>query len=523
MTQILKTKKFYIIVGIILIVGGAVYGQIKKNNQPPAYETVRVQKGDLTQTVEATGKVESQSDLSLRFEVPGIVNQVNVKPGAVVKAGQLLASLRLSELNAAVAQAQANLNQKLAGSTQAEKDYYKATLEQAETELQNNTAVASSYEDAKVGLQTSLVKLDDGLVQADNILGIDNSTVNDDFQMVLSASNPNALNTANAQYGIVRQLISESKNKVSSLSDASIEADIDATLSFVISAYNQMNQLLAMVGVVLDASVTGLNFTQTSLAAKKTAIDTIRTSVNAQLVSLTNMKQAIGDAKLAVKVKEAAYKQALANYNNKTNPVRDVDVASYRAALAQAVAARNKAIIRAPISGVVTSVNKKAGEFIGSSEAVIRMFVPHYEVKVDIPETDIVKLTMDDIVEITLDAFGEETKFSGKVVNIEPGSTDISDVVYYKVTITIGDTKQDVKPGMTANVTISTDSRAGVLFVPLRAVHTNDDGKYVHVLENGQSVDKMIRLGLKGDNGRVEIREGLQEGEEVILGTVSSK
>jgi HlyD family secretion protein len=234
-----------------------------------------------------------------------------------------------------------------------------------------------------------------------------------------------------------------------------------------------MNQLLITVGDVLNSSVTGINLSQTSLATKKTTIDTTRTAVNTQLTSVTNAKQAVADAKVNLKIKEALYNQALANYNNKINPVREVDLAAYRAALAQAIANKNKAIIKAPVSGVVTSLNKKAGEFINSSEEMVRMFVPHYEVKVDIPETDISKLKLGDAAEITLDAFGDDIKFSGQIINMEPGSTDISDVVYYKVTITISDSEKDVKPGMTANVKINTDSRTEALSIPLRAIRTD--------------------------------------------------
>ena len=568
-----KSKKFYIIAGIIVVMGLFVYGRVKKANKPPEYETVAVQRGDLQQTVEATGKVESQNDLSLRFEVPGVVEKVNVIAGQKVKTGDILANLKLSELNASVAQAQANLNQRLAGATQAEKDYYKAVVDQAQADLEksksdinnqilaaeaavataennlklaqngdNSQIVAAAYEDTVTSLQTSLIKLDDGMVQADSILGIDNTTVNDEFQSQLAASDPNKFNIAIEQYGTAKSLVSQAKNTVLPLTSGSNASAVDAALTSAIAAYVQMNRLLVAVGDVLNASVPSTNFSQTTITAKKSTIDLTRTAVNAQYTIIVNAKQSISDAKNSyntyliaynkakqdlediknstastLKIKEALYNQALANYQNKINPVRPVDVASYRAVLAQTVASRNKAIIRAPIDGVVTSINKKIGEFTGSSEEMIRMFVPHYEVKVDIPETDISKLHINDTVMITLDAFGDDTHFEGKVVTMEPGSTDISDVVYYRVTVTISDSDKDIKPGMTANVKISTDNRAGVLFIPLRAVHTNDDGKYVRALRNGQSVDVQVKLGIRADDGRVEIVEGLQENDVVIL------
>jgi multidrug efflux pump subunit AcrA (membrane-fusion protein) len=150
---------------------------------------------------------------------------------------------------------------------------------------------------------------------------------------------------------------------------------------------------------------------------------------------------------------------------------------------------------------------------------MVRMFVPHYEVKVDIPETDISKLKLGDAAEITLDAFGDDIKFSGQIINMEPGSTDISDVVYYKVTITISDSEKDVKPGMTANVKINTDSRTEALSIPLRAIRTDGSKKYVKVLVAGNKdpMEVVVKLGIRADNGRVEILEGLAVGDMVVL------
>lgn len=518
--SIFKTKKLYIILAALAIVGFIIYGRAKNSNKPPEYETVKVERVDLVQNVEATGKVESLSDLSLRFETQGVIERVNVVEGAQIKAGTVLANLKLSELNAAIAQAQANLNQKLAGSTQSEKDYYKAVLDQAAADLENNRIVANAYEDMVSALQTSLVKLDDGLVQADNILGIDNGSANDDFQTLLSVSDSNKLSLANTQYLIAKSLVAQARSQVGALIATSAETSIESAFSAATVAYEQMNQLLITVGDVLNATATGINLSQSSLSTKKTTIDTTRTSVNTQYTNLINAKQAVADAKVTLKVKEALYNQALANYQNKINPVREVDVAALRAALDQVIANRSKAIIIAPIDGVVTSIGKKKGEFIASSEEMVRIFSPHYEIKVDIPETDIAKLKIGNTTTITLDAFGDDVKFSGSVVNMEPGSTDIQDVVYYSVTIALNEngSAKPIKPGMTANVRISTNSRVGVLAVPLRAVRT-DGLKYVKVLKNGQVQDVNVKLGIRADDGRVEILEGLNEGDQVILGT----
>ena len=159
---------------------------------------------------------------------------------------------------------------------------------------------------------------------------------------------------------------------------------------------------------------------------------------------------------------------------------------------------------------------------------MIQMVSPHYEIEVDVPETDIAKVSLNNQVSYTLDAFGDNYKFQGKIFSIDPKSTEIQDVVYYKVKIAINDkdvtnnsANKQIKPGMTANVIINTDAKdlfKSVIHVPLRAVLTKTDGsKYVRVLKNNQAVTTTVQLGSRVDNGRIVIKQGLKLGEEIVL------
>lgn len=568
-----KTKKFYIILAVILLVGFLSYRQYQNKNRPPVYETVKVQRGTLVQTVEATGKVETAGDLSLRFEVPGTMGQVAVEEGASVKAGTFLVSLRLSELNAAVAQAQANLNQKIAGSSQAERNYYQAVVDQARADWdkaksdtanavavaeaalktaennlklaaggENSQIVNNAYEDAVALLQTSLSVLDDGLTQADNILAMDNIFANTDFVSTLSILNVNKIPVAKSAYLTAKADRDNVRTAVAPLSVSSNHASVDNAVDLTISALSSMNQLLSKVADVLSATLPAGSLTQTALAAKQTAIDTSRSSVNTAYTNLISQRQALADAKnsystysiaydkavkdlaaakssgdSSLKIKEAGFNQALANWENKNNPTREVDLAPLRAAFSQAAANRDKAVIRAPMNGVVAKINYKVGEAVSSVDPIIEMISPHFEIKVDIPETDVAKLKVNDQVAITLDALGDDVKLSGQVMSIDPASTVIQDVVYYKIKVTIDPTDQSVKAGMTANVMVNTSQRENALFIPLRVVRTNSE-RYVRVLAGKEVKEMPIKLGLKADDGRVEILEGLNEGDEVIVG-----
>lgn len=571
-----KSKKFFVILAVICVIVGLIaYNRYMKAHTPVAYDTVKAAIGTIKQTVEATGKIQSANDLSLRFEISGTVGEVKVKEGDAVKGGDILMRLKTADLDAAVAQANANLNQKLAGATKEDISYYqsavdlaKASLDQANADAlhsissaelavdtaknnlklaeggENSEIVSNAYESAVAALQSSLSTMDNSVTQADNILGIDNPLANDDIEQYLSIRDTSKLPIANTSYSIAKANVSLARSVINGLTTQSQKNIIDDALIKAETALSSCTQLLSDVKDTLVATSPAGTLTQTILDTKKTTIETARSAASTQYNSVISQRQQISTAKNSyntyliaynkslsdlentkksaqsnIDMKGAAYKQAQANLDSKKNPPREVDVAAYRAALAQAVANRDKAIMRAPIDGVVTKIFKKKGEFASMTEVALELLSPHFEIEVDIPETDVVKLNLQDSVAITLDAYGDDVKFGGKVMSIDPASTDVQDVVYYKVKVALDDTDREIKAGMTANVTVSTASRDNALYIPFRAVRTNNGGeRYVRVLVNGEPQDMRVKLGLRADDGQVEILEGLSQNDEIVLG-----
>jgi len=145
----------------------------------------------------------------------------------------------------------------------------------------------------------------------------------------------------------------------------------------------------------------------------------------------------------------------------------------------------------------------------------------NFEIEVDISEADIAKIRKDNPAEITLDAFGDEVKFPGQVYSIEPAETIIQDVIYYKVKVELSEKDEvkmaGIKSGMTANVIITTSFRDNVLIMPSRAVvEKNGGNKYVRVLVGKKVIEAPVEVGLRGDEGLVEVLSGVKEGDEVI-------
>lgn len=530
--NVFKKKSFYFL--LVLIAAGSYFGYnaYRKSKLPPVYDTLKVERGTLIQSVDATGQIESAQDLSLKFEIPGIISLVRVKEGDKVKAGQLLGNLRLTELNAAVAQAQANLNKQLAGSTPEYVAQLKATLEKTKNDLmqakgngdsvENSKLVQNAYDNLVVSLQSVQIVLSTSLTSADNILGVDNTLANDNFETYLSILDTTNLNVAKTKYLIAEQVKTGFDLVANSITKNSSHTEIDNATQKAEEAMVAMKDCLFYVSSVLDKTPPVGTLTQASLDIMKTNIQTARTTLATKYATIVDHTHTIATARNTYFSYQTLVDKAQAALNDAQNQPREVDVATYRVALDQAIVNRNKASIMAPIDGIITQVNNKVGESVSSNDVVFKLLSPHYEIKVDVSETDIAKVKLSDSVIITLDAFGDDIKFSGKVFNIDPGSTVIQDVVYYKVKISLDDSDKSVKPGMTANVIIKTAQRENALIIPSRSVRT-DGGKFVNILENNQEQKKEVKLGIKGNDGKVEVLEGLMEGQLIILGIKETK
>jgi len=181
--------------------------------------------------------------------------------------------------------------------------------------------------------------------------------------------------------------------------------------------------------------------------------------------------------------------------------------------------------IKAPVAGTITKKNYEAGEQFALSRPVFSLLgANNFAIEVDVSESDIAKVSLNDPVEITLDAFGEDVKFAGLVKFIEPAETVIQDVIYYKVKINFDGRGKDIKSGMTANANITTAKKDNILIAPSRAViKKNSNGKFVRLLIGQQITEVSVTIGLRGDNGLVEILTGLSEGDAVVTYIQQSK
>ncbi|MFA6593966.1 MAG: efflux RND transporter periplasmic adaptor subunit [Candidatus Buchananbacteria bacterium] len=542
MLKIFKKKRFWIILIIILAVVG--FGIYKLASPKPAveYTTETVKRGKLTQTVSATGQVESAHEITLNFKTPGKITYLGVKEGDNVKAGQDLARIDsgsiaalIKQYQANLASAQANLEKVKAG---ASVEDIKLTQEQL-TKTQNdyNNLVRESKTQVDILKDKTIDSLNNAVFTSQTALNtVYRNLINTETTVSMIVMDIDLQNQVKSDYGIL-------VNNLAALRDEITAAQKSYDQQLIAQASDDVKDFLSRLNSYLDSSfnltdmiIVNTTYTQTKKDTIKSDISTQQTSNNTSLTAVqtarSNLINTADSYQSQILAAANAVSIAQASLDLKKAGPRSFELASAEAAVAQAQASLDKTradaedyVIRAPIDGKITQVNYSLGETTAVAEAAIAMLSnERYEIKVDIPESDIIKLIVGEKVTIDLDAFGSDHPFSGAVTFIDPAQTIIKDVTYYKTTVTFNqDSWSDqIKPGMTANITIIAAEKDNALYIPQRAVKVRETTlgeapkKYVEVLVNGQAQERDVEIGLRGDEGLVEIIFGLNEGEQVV-------
>jgi len=495
----LNTKRILILIGII-IVGGFIIGNfIKKGNNELKLE--KVVRGTISQEVSETGTVEPVQDLNLGFKTAGRIEKINVEVGDTVEKGSELVSLdksqlyiQLNQAQAVLAISQAQYDKLLAGYTTQEIKI----SEDARNASQNN--LNSAYNDALNGLEDAYLKI----YNAYNVVKLLQNTYfgTADQEGIKVSDNKN--------------IISESLDTVKLYLDKAKENlnhdDIDSALLKTGIALSDSSNALK---IIRETCEQGVYYSRVS-ATDKSSLDTQRTNINTALTSITNTQQTVSSDKIALQKAEdeLALKKA---------PAQQEDINLYQAQVNEAQAKVvlledqiGDAVLRSPIKGIITKVDKKVGETIQPTETPISLIsLDPLQIKVDIYEEDIVKIKNGDSVDIKIAAFPNEVLF-GRVVAIDPAGKLVEDVVYYGVTIAFDEAKEGVRSGMTVDVVIKTAEKENVLTISKAAISEN--GKTtVKVFKNEKIEEREVQVGLEGNDNRVEIISGLSEGEEVVI------
>jgi macrolide-specific efflux system membrane fusion protein len=203
--------------------------------------------------------------------------------------------------------------------------------------------------------------------------------------------------------------------------------------------------------------------------------------------------------------------------------------ASAQAQLNSALADLAGATMVAPAAGTVVAIASEVGEPIGTttigtqgtSGFIILAALDEFVVTADFAEGDVVGIAVGQKVTVEFDALPDEPRV-GQVTHVAPfGVVDPSgaSLTTYEVTISVPNAPQGLRAGMTAQASITTEQRTGVVAAPVTALVPTDEGFIVRVQsEDGTIANVDVEVGIRGGY-YVEIVSGLAEGDRVVTGS----
>ncbi len=315
------------------------------------------------------------------------------------------------------------------------------------------------------------------------------------------------------------------------------------------------NQLLARIKP--DLVETQLD--RASLKASQVAIEIAKVEMDRSESELKRVS--------SLYAKEYASKQDLetakANFDRASGQYQTAlsDKVRNQAALKQVEVSLSRTSIYSPMEGTLTKLSVESGEkVVGTAQMqgteMMRISDLHVmNAIVDVDENDVVKVKLGDTARVKIDAYPDKI-FNGFVYEIshspkQKGIGTQDEVIDFEVKIRLIDREETLRPGMSCNVEIETETHQNVLAVPLQAVTIrNDDSKkwddeekkdgaiqtekvsqpkvkdnrppqVVFTVDNRKAKSARVETGIS-DKGYIEVKSGLKEGQTIVTGSYNT-
>ena len=396
------------------------------------YLTAKVDRGNLRNTVTATGTLQAVTTVQVGSQASGTISALSADYNSVVKKGQIVAQLDPAVSKAQVDQARANLQQA------------QASLQQA------RAAVANS----RAGVSDAQAKAEAAASTAQN----------------------NQAGVAGARANL-----------------AVLKAQQDDALSYL-----KQQQSLLKSGVVPQRD---LDVAQTAYQTAQAKYDQAAAQLNQAILS---EQMAAGSG---VAQSQAQVQQSQAQVQQSQAQVQAAEAQVQQAAAALQLAEVNLAhtTITSPIDGIVVSRDVSVGQTVAASLSAPTLFtiandLTKMQVIANIDQADIGVVENAKSVKFTVDAFPGKD-FDGKIEQMRLNPQNVQNVVTYNVVIDVDNPDQKLKPGMTANLTITIDERNNVLKVPNAALRFIPQDASGQKTGSGNSNPQGRRQGSGNGNG----------------------
>lgn len=467
-----KTSIF-LVPAILIVLAIILYTVFSNGNGN--YEFYRVKKQDVVESVEIAGTVQSANFADLGFEVSGRVVSLPFSLGDSVEAGDLIARLDTSGLEADLQDALNLVNIKRSELENAGSNLEKVTNQQ-------NVLVKNAYEELLSSDLEAIPRSRNSTLDPPLISG-KYTGEEGQYKIEIEKDNVHDQDYMIDVFGIERFGGIVQQVKANPLGTFGLFVRLPASPS----EYNETIWFVNIPNTEGDSYTTNLNAYQKAVEDREVAIEEAEKNINS------------GGQEYSILMSEIM--QAEARAEKIRSQIADHE-------------------IRAPFDGEIANINIELGEIAGAGEMVVSLISEgDFEVRLDVPEIDIAKVGLGDKAEVFLDAFGDDVSWMASVSKFSRGATYVDGVPVYETILVLEDSEDNrIRFGLSAIADLVTDERENVIAVPAEFITKDDTGYYVHVsLEEDKLERRYIELGLRGSDGMVEVIEGLKEDELIAV------
>lgn len=232
------------------------------------------------------------------------------------------------------------------------------------------------------------------------------------------------------------------------------------------------------------------------------------------------------DYRIALDRATAAYKLAKADFERDKSvyakgaiptaelDARETNMQTAKADLDNATLLLSRCTIKAPINGVIRSLDAKVGLYLGIGDPIGRILqIDKVKAVIGIPESDITAVRNLPTVDLTIQAL-DNLQIVGK--NYFVSSSPETAARLYRIELEIDNPDHRILPGMFVRANIIKQSREDALSIPFYSIISRNDEQYVFIERDGVVRKQPVQTGIM-EQWMVEITDGLQSGDRIVV------
>lgn len=472
------------------------------------FEFVEVERKNLFTSVEGSGSVSTESQVTLRSSVAGQITEVLVSSGDEVKKGQILVRLDGTKAYQNLQRAQIALERQQ--SLMAEKERKtNSSFSTGQDSLEN------AYDEGKIILMSSATSLSDILSSIESLFSCNGGFVTTCQGYTSRDLEAQYKRTAEDQWWKAYNMFEDVfQDKYTLLTQNSSQADIDETLSL---AKETASVLVDAAKLAQDAVVYSRDRVDWNNTYQVNKADEAYALVVQQISAANQVMKSINNAQDTITKAQRSLNDVGQDLEDISSGSNLLDLRDRQLAVREAQTELAKYSIRAPFAGTIGAINAIQYDWIGNNTAIGVLSTETYSAQIALNEVDITQVEIGQKVELSFDALQDVT-LSGVVSEIDPIGSESSNVVSFKVKIIFEELDERIRSGMNVTANIIISERENVLTVPNGAIKSEGDLSYVEVenTETGINDRVYITLGESNDT-ESEVLSGLVGGEKVMV------